>query len=146
MASYLMELRGLVGRRLLLVPSVAAVIQDGDGRLLLQEKASGEGWSLPAGAIEPGETPQEAIMREVLEETGLKAAPVEILGSSAGGTSAIPIRAATRSICRHPVQMRGGRGGWNLDGPGNPVPSLFHAGHAAAPDAALSSLGAVPEV
>jgi len=84
MASYLMELRGLVGRRLLLVPSVAAVIQDGDGRLLLQEKASGEGWSLPAGAIEPGETPQEAIMREVLEETGLKVAPVEILGVFGG--------------------------------------------------------------
>ncbi|MGB3877835.1 MAG: NUDIX domain-containing protein [Shinella zoogloeoides] len=84
MASYLMELRGLVGRRLLLVPSVAAVIRDGDGRLLLQEKASGEGWSLPAGAIEPGETPQEAIMREVLEETGLKVAPVEILGVFGG--------------------------------------------------------------
>lgn len=46
--SYLMELRGLVGRRLLLVPSVAAIIHDGEGRLLLHEKASGEGWSLPA--------------------------------------------------------------------------------------------------
>jgi 8-oxo-dGTP pyrophosphatase MutT (NUDIX family) len=34
--------------------------------LLLQEKASGERWSLPAGAIEPGETPEQAIVREVL--------------------------------------------------------------------------------
>lgn len=66
MTSYIMELRGLVGNRLLLLPSVAAVIHDRKGNLLLQEKASGEGWSLPAGAIEPGETPQEAVMREVM--------------------------------------------------------------------------------
>ncbi|QND47180.1 NUDIX domain-containing protein [Rhizobium lusitanum] len=71
MTSYLMELRGLIGNRLLLLPGVAAVIHDHAGNLLLQEKASGEGWSLPAGAIEPGETPQEAVIREVMEETGL---------------------------------------------------------------------------
>ena len=71
MTSYLMELRGLIGNRLLLLPAVAAVIHDHAGNLLLQEKASGEGWSLPAGAIELGETPQEAIIREVMEETGL---------------------------------------------------------------------------
>lgn len=82
--SYLMELRGLVGRRLLLVPSVAAIIHDGEGWLLLHEKASGEGWSLPAGAIEPGETPQEAVTREVREETGLVVTPVGILGVFGG--------------------------------------------------------------
>lgn len=84
MTSYLMKLRGLVGNRLLLVPSVAAIIHDQDGNLLLQEKASGEGWSLPAGAIEPGETPQEAIIREVMEETGLTVAPTTILGVFGG--------------------------------------------------------------
>jgi 8-oxo-dGTP pyrophosphatase MutT (NUDIX family) len=68
--SYLRTLRPKVGSDLLLSPSVAAVIHDGVGKLLLQEKASGEGWSLPAGGIEPGETPQEAIVREVREETG----------------------------------------------------------------------------
>ncbi|MGO6984302.1 NUDIX domain-containing protein [Rhizobium leguminosarum] len=84
MPSYVMELRGQVGKRLLLVPSVAAVIHDRAGKLLLQEKASGEGWSLPAGAIEPGETPQEAIIREVVEETGLAVTPMEILGVFGG--------------------------------------------------------------
>jgi 8-oxo-dGTP pyrophosphatase MutT (NUDIX family) len=58
MPSYLSELRSLVGTRLLLCPSVAAVIHDSAGKLLLQEKASREGWSLPAGAIEPSETPE----------------------------------------------------------------------------------------
>jgi 8-oxo-dGTP pyrophosphatase MutT (NUDIX family) len=84
MTSYLMELRGLIGSRLLLLPSVAAVIHDHAGNLLLQEKASGEGWSLPAGAIEPGETPQNAVIREVMEETGLTVTPTAILGVFGG--------------------------------------------------------------
>jgi 8-oxo-dGTP pyrophosphatase MutT (NUDIX family) len=85
MKSYVMELRTLIGDRLLLVPSVAAVIHDDAGRLLLQEKSSGEGWSLPAGAIEPGETPQEAVAREVREEAGLhliKATILDVFGGA----------------------------------------------------------------
>lgn len=84
MASYVMDLRRLIGNRLLLLPSVAAAIHDDSGRLLLQEKSSGEGWSLPAGAIEPGESPQEAIAREVLEETGLSVSQSTILGVFGG--------------------------------------------------------------
>jgi 8-oxo-dGTP pyrophosphatase MutT (NUDIX family) len=84
MTSYVTELRGLIGNRLLLLPSVAAIIHDHAGNLLLQEKASGEGWSLPAGAIEPGETPQEAIIREVAEETGFVVSSTSILGVFGG--------------------------------------------------------------
>lgn len=84
MTSYVMELRGLIGNRLLLLPSVAAVVHDHAGNLLLQEKASGEGWSLPAGAIEPGETPQEAVIREVAEETGLVVSANNVLGVFGG--------------------------------------------------------------
>ncbi|RDL51107.1 RNA pyrophosphohydrolase [Ensifer sp. M14] len=84
MKSYLTELRGLIGHRLLLLPSVAAVIHDPAGNLLLQEKSSGEGWSLPAGAIEPGETPQETVIREVMEETGMAVTPAVILGVFGG--------------------------------------------------------------
>lgn len=84
MTPYLTELRSLIGNRLLLLPSVAAVIHNSAGELLLQEKASGEGWSLPAGAIEPGETPQEAVIREVAEETGFVISPVGLLGVFGG--------------------------------------------------------------
>src|SRR5688572_19408976 len=84
MSPYFRQLRAKIGHDLLLTPSVAAVIRDSRGRLLLQEKSSGEGWSLPAGAIEPGESPQQAIEREVLEETGLVVAPEEVLGVFGG--------------------------------------------------------------
>ncbi len=79
MTSYIAAIRDKIGAELLIVPSVAAVIHDDKGRILLQEKASGEAWSLPAGAIEPGETPQQAIIREVREETGFEVSVQKII-------------------------------------------------------------------
>ncbi|QFY43263.1 NUDIX domain-containing protein [Candidatus Methylospira mobilis] len=67
--SYLMGVRRKFGQGLLLNPSVAAVVLDESKRLLLQEKFN-EAWSLPAGAIESGESPREAVIREVWEDTG----------------------------------------------------------------------------
>jgi 8-oxo-dGTP diphosphatase len=61
----------MAGRR---IPCVGAVIKDGGGRLLLIRRGHEPGaglWSLPGGRIEPGETDQQAVSREVLEETGL---------------------------------------------------------------------------
>jgi len=63
---------------------VGAVVIDG-GKVLLvrrgQEPLKGE-WSLPGGALELGETLQQGVVREVLEETGLTVVPdgiVEVL-------------------------------------------------------------------
>ena len=82
--SYISWLRKRVGPGLILSPSVGAVIRDAQGRLLLQEKSSGEAWSLPAGGIELGESPQEAITREVMEETGYAVRVGRILGVFGG--------------------------------------------------------------
>ena len=73
-----------MGHDLLLLPVAAALIHDERGRLLLQEKSSGEGWSLPAGIIEPGEAPHEAVVREAREETGLVVKPRAIAGVFGG--------------------------------------------------------------
>ncbi|MEZ4702499.1 MAG: NUDIX domain-containing protein [Rhodothermales bacterium] len=84
MSPYYQQIRVRIGHQLMMVPSVAAVIRDEEGRLLLQHKASGEGWSLPAGAIEPGERPEDALRREVREETGLIVTARAILGVFGG--------------------------------------------------------------
>jgi len=46
---------------------------DRDGRrwLVMVERSDGHGWALPGGCVEPGETPLEAAIRELAEETGL---------------------------------------------------------------------------
>lgn len=82
-SAYLKELRDKVGQRLLIMPGVAAVIRDATGRILLQKRTDGL-WSLPAGAIDPGEAPAQALVREVWEETGLRVRPRRLIGVFGG--------------------------------------------------------------
>jgi 8-oxo-dGTP pyrophosphatase MutT (NUDIX family) len=84
MSNHFQELRSKIGHGLLQIPGVAAVIHDQAGRILLQQNTGDFSWSLPAGSIEPGETPAQAIVREVWEETSLKVRPVKILGVFGG--------------------------------------------------------------
>jgi len=48
------------------------------GRMLLLNRADGEGWALPAGRIEEGESPEAAAVRELREETGLDVAGADL--------------------------------------------------------------------
>ncbi len=83
-SAYLQGLRSHVGHGLLLVPGVAAVICDRQGSVLLQRRSDDGRWSLPAGAIDPGEAPAQAVIREVWEETGLAVRPEAVLGVFGG--------------------------------------------------------------
>jgi mutator protein MutT len=84
MSEYYKSLRGKVGNDLIFMPSVAGIVRNDLGEILLQNKGNGEQWSLPAGAIEPGETPAEAVIREVWEETGLSVVPKKLVGVFGG--------------------------------------------------------------
>lgn len=54
---------------------VAAALVDRDGRVLLQQRPSGGAmpdlWEFPGGKVEPGETPEAALIRELAEELGI---------------------------------------------------------------------------
>jgi 8-oxo-dGTP diphosphatase len=62
---------------------VAALVRDGQGRVLLSQRRADQSlplcWEFPGGKIEPGETPEQAIAREVREELGVAATPHEAL-------------------------------------------------------------------
>ena len=52
------------------VPSVVAIVTDGDGRVLLIHKTDNNLWALPGGGHELGESIADTVTREVKEETG----------------------------------------------------------------------------
>jgi 8-oxo-dGTP pyrophosphatase MutT (NUDIX family) len=80
--SYLGQLRARLGSRLLLVPGARIIIENGEGRILLQHRRDFGIWGLPAGGAEPGESLRQAIIREVREETGLELEEVRAIGFS----------------------------------------------------------------
>lgn len=64
---------------------VGAAISDSKGRLLMTErpfhKTWGGLWELPGGKIEPGESPEEALSRELHEEIGIEVNPWDLKSS-----------------------------------------------------------------
>ncbi|HNR31869.1 MAG TPA: NUDIX hydrolase [Candidatus Hydrogenedentes bacterium] len=65
------------------VPAACAFLRRGSDELLFTRRAvdpaKGE-WSLPGGFMEIGETPEETVLREIQEETGLEARNPKLLG------------------------------------------------------------------
>lgn len=63
--------------KLLLVSAVALI--DADGRILLAQRPVGKDmaglWEFPGGKIHEGETPEDALVRELKEELGLETSP-----------------------------------------------------------------------
>ena len=59
-----------------LVLVVAAALIDRDGRVLLAQRSQdavlGGLWEFPGGKVEPGETPEDALVRELKEEIGIE--------------------------------------------------------------------------
>jgi ADP-ribose pyrophosphatase YjhB (NUDIX family) len=60
--------------------SVTGVVLRKDGRVLAIKRTDDGRWVPPGGVLELDETPQDGVVREVFEETGLKVQPVRLTG------------------------------------------------------------------
>lgn len=84
MSGYVRRLRSKVGHEFLLMPSVTALVFDGDKRVLMVRPSQRDIWVAPGGAIDPDEAPEDALVREVWEETGLVVESTQLLGVFGG--------------------------------------------------------------
>lgn len=72
------------------MPVVAAAMRDEEGRLLLQRRPQGKRhaglWEFPGGKVESGETPRQALVRELNEELTIRVDPhaLELVGCAEG--------------------------------------------------------------
>ncbi|MCW2718123.1 NUDIX domain-containing protein [Pseudonocardia sp.] len=65
------------------VPCVGGLAYDAKNRLLLIRRGNEPGcglWSVPGGRVETGESDEQALVREMTEETGLTVRPGELVG------------------------------------------------------------------
>jgi len=81
---HVQRLRECVGTDLLLIPSVAVMIRDDDGRILLVRDADHGKWITVGGAIEIDESPADAAVREAAEEANVTVRLRHLLGVAAG--------------------------------------------------------------
>ena len=64
-------------------PNVGIVIANGEGQVLWGRRVGGsDSWQFPQGGIHGGETPEQAMYRELDEEVGLQPEQVQILGET----------------------------------------------------------------
>jgi 8-oxo-dGTP diphosphatase len=104
-SDYIQQIRAHIGHDLLMLPGVSAMIFDQHGRVLLQRRSDTGDWATVGGAIDPGEEPADALVREILEETGIVVEPLRIIGVYATPVITYPngdrcIYIITQFLCR----------------------------------------------
>lgn len=72
------------GRPVVVQTGASIIVEDAQGRILMQQRADDGTWSYPGGRIEIDETVEDGARREVLEECGLQVGQLELLGVFSG--------------------------------------------------------------
>lgn len=78
--------------------NVGIVLGNLDGRVFWGKRVGQDAWQFPQGGIRQGETPEQALFRELEEEVGLRAEHVRILGATRGW---LRYRLPRRFVRRH---------------------------------------------
>lgn len=82
--NYIAEMRKKVGKELVMTVGCGVLIENSDGKVLLQKRSDTGEWCVPGGALEPGETYVEAATREVREEVGVDVSGLRLFGLYSG--------------------------------------------------------------
>ena len=96
---YIRWLRSKVGHEKVILVFAGGCVFDDDGKVLLQRRGDSNRWGFPGGAIELGETPEMAAIRELKEETGLDVKVSELLGIYTDDDMRYPNGDQAHSIC-----------------------------------------------
>jgi 8-oxo-dGTP pyrophosphatase MutT (NUDIX family) len=83
-SDYLRGVRAKVGHDFLMATAATGLVFDDAGRVLLARHSNAGLWLAPGGAIDPDESPADAVVRELWEETGLHVEPVALMGAFGG--------------------------------------------------------------
>lgn len=78
--SYIDWIRARVGRQKIFLVFATVIVQDDNGRILLQRRTDFDFWGLPGGVLELDEDISTCARRELLEETGLTVGELTLVG------------------------------------------------------------------
>ena len=82
--NYIMNLRKKIGHDIIMTAACGVLIENDKGQLLLQKRSDTGQWCVPGGAMEIGETYEQAAMREIREEVGIEVSDLSLYGLYSG--------------------------------------------------------------
>jgi ADP-ribose pyrophosphatase YjhB (NUDIX family) len=84
LSPYITNIRRKIGNDFLMLPSATILVRNSENKLLLVRHHNKGLWVTPGGMIEPDETPAQAAIREMKEETGCDVELIRLIGVYGG--------------------------------------------------------------